>query len=78
VNFLLWGLWHGVGLFIHNRWSAAFKTKVDEWAAEGMRKKVLNVLGIIVTFNYVAIGWVFFLLPKPQEAFVMIMKMFGV
>ena len=31
-NFTLWGLWHGLGLFIHNRWNDATKAKAAAWA----------------------------------------------
>jgi alginate O-acetyltransferase complex protein AlgI len=62
-NFTLWGLWHGLGLFIHNRWSDWTKRR---FAAIPLRwQKVLNIGGVLLTFNYVAIGWVFFALPSP-------------
>ncbi|HVM72767.1 MAG TPA: MBOAT family O-acyltransferase [Anaerolineales bacterium] len=61
-NFVAWGAWHGVGLFIHNRWSewtkARFATLSSGW------QKVLNVGGVVLTFHFVAIGWVFFALPS--------------
>jgi alginate O-acetyltransferase complex protein AlgI len=62
-NFILWGAWHGLGLFFHNRWSEATKA----WFA-GLRpgwQKALNLGGILLTFNFVALGWVFFALPSP-------------
>ena len=62
-NFALWGLWHGLGLFIHNRWSAwtkgRFATIPLSW------QKVLNIGAVLLTFHYVAVGWVFFALPSP-------------
>ena len=61
VNFVVWGLWHGLGLFVHNRWSqltrARFATLSSRWQA------VLNGFGVLLTFNFVALGWVFFALP---------------
>jgi alginate O-acetyltransferase complex protein AlgI len=62
-NFTLWGLWHGLGLFIHNRWS--------EWTRGRYAgiplpwQKILNIGAVLLTFNYVAVGWVFFALPSP-------------
>ncbi len=61
LNFIAWGIWHGLGLFIHNRWSeltrARFTALSPRW------QSVLNIGGMLVTFNFVALGWVFFTLP---------------
>jgi len=63
-NFFLWGLWHGLGLFVHNRWSELTKKSFAQldlhWQA------ILNGAGVFLTFNYVALGWVFFALPEPS------------
>jgi len=66
-NFVLWGAWHGVGLFLHNRWSDW--TKVRFAALAGGLQKVLNAGGTLLTFQYVALGWVFFALPDPSVSF---------
>ena len=29
ANFVIWGAWHGLGLFIHNRWSSFAGSKVN-------------------------------------------------
>jgi D-alanyl-lipoteichoic acid acyltransferase DltB (MBOAT superfamily) len=62
-NFIMWGLWHGLGLFIHNRWSewtkARFTTLPISW------QKGLNIGGVLLTFHYVTLSWVFFALPLP-------------
>ncbi len=66
LNFALWGLWHGLGLFIHNRWSDWTKRR---FGAIPLRwQKVLNIGGVLLTFHYVAIGWVFFALPSPAAS----------
>jgi len=62
LNFMAWGLWHGLGLFVHNRWSeltrAHFAALSPRWQA------ALNVGGVLLTFHFVTIGWVFFALPS--------------
>ena len=63
LNFVLWGVWHGLGLFAHNRWSDFIKPKADAWAVTPFRKNLLNVSGVLATFHFVALGWVFFALP---------------
>ncbi len=61
LNFAVWGMWHGLGLFVHNRWSeltrARFMALSKHWQA------VLNVGGVLLTFNFVALSFVFFALP---------------
>ena len=77
LNFILWGGWHGLGLFIHNRWSSIFNSRVQKWANTSIKKLVVNGSGILLTFNFVAMGWVFFVLPDPIMAWQVIQKLFG-
>jgi len=77
-NFTLWGLWHGLGLFIHNRWNDATKAKAAAWATTPTKQSVLNISGILLTFHYVAIGWIFFALSSPVTSWQVILKLFGV
>jgi alginate O-acetyltransferase complex protein AlgI len=61
LNFVVWGLWHGLGLFVHNRWSELTKAR---FAALSPRwQSALNLVGVLLTFNFIALGWVFFALP---------------
>ena len=76
-NFALWGLWHGVGLFIHNRWSDMTKVRAGEWATTPFRKNILNITGIIITFNFVALGWIFFALSSTSTSTQVFLKLFG-
>jgi alginate O-acetyltransferase complex protein AlgI len=78
INFVLWALWHAVGLFIHNRWSEAIRTRVDAWANNPGWKAFLRVTGILVTFHYVALGWVFFALVTPAQSWQFFMKLFAI
>ena len=61
-NFVLWGLYQGLGLFFHNRWSEFVKPR---WpgAISPSLDRILRWGGVFITFNFVAIGWVFFSLP---------------
>jgi D-alanyl-lipoteichoic acid acyltransferase DltB (MBOAT superfamily) len=61
-NFIAWGTWHGLGLFIHNRWAEWTKGRFV-MLPKGWQK-VLNIGGVLLTFHFVAIGWVFFALPS--------------
>jgi len=75
-NYLMWGLWHAFGLFIHNRW-AAITRPLSLWSnASPFWQKVGNGVGMFLTFNYVALGWVWFSLPSVSVAWHTLQKMF--
>ncbi|MBI5964411.1 MAG: MBOAT family protein [Chloroflexi bacterium] len=76
-NFALWGLWHGVGLFIHNRWSDMTKVCAGEWATTPLRKTIMNVSGVVITFNFVALGWIFFSLSSTSTSMQVFLMLFG-
>ncbi|MBI3160295.1 MAG: MBOAT family protein [Chloroflexi bacterium] len=61
-NFIIWGLWHGLGLFVHNRWAG--------WAKDrpALPPRLAALGGGLLTFHFVALGWVWFALPTPQLA----------
>jgi D-alanyl-lipoteichoic acid acyltransferase DltB (MBOAT superfamily) len=74
-NFILWGLWHGLGLFTQNRWSENMKAR-----AAGLSPRwqtVLSAGGVFLTFNFVALGWVFFALPAPASSLHFMQILFG-
>ena len=75
LNFVIWGLWHGLGLFIHNRWSEL--VRVPYASLPSRIRNVLNIGGIFLTFNFVALGWVFFTLPDPSASIHFIQTLFG-
>ncbi len=77
-NFTLWGLWHGLGLFIHNRWNDATKAKAAAWATTPAKQAILNISGVLLTFHFVAIGWIFFALSSSATSWQVILKLFGV
>ncbi len=76
VCFVLWGLWHGIGLFIHNRWSDFVRGRIPSWMQNGRGLQLAKAAGVFLTFNYVAVGWVFFSLSKPGVAWQAILKLF--
>jgi alginate O-acetyltransferase complex protein AlgI len=77
-NFILWGLWHGLGLFVHNRWNDATKVRAAAWATTPARQAMFNISGILFTFHFVALGWIFFALSSPAVSWQVILKLFGV
>lgn len=77
LNFILWGVWHGVGLYLHKLLAdntRAWYRRVSEvrWVKRG-----IYVSGVVATFHFVALGWVFFALATPTESFEMLQRLFG-
>ena len=68
LNFAIWGAWHGIGLFVHNRWSAWVRTRSGEPEARTYFNRFMQFSGWFLTFNYVTLGWVWFALPNPESA----------
>ncbi|MGD0612039.1 MAG: MBOAT family O-acyltransferase [Anaerolineales bacterium] len=75
ANFVLWGLWHGAGLFVNNRWSEFTRPRLGNLPRTWT--KALEVGSTLLTFNYVALGWVFFALPDPATSWHVFLKLFG-
>ena len=55
INFLYWGLWHGVGLAANKIWSVKIKPRMPF-----SNTRAYLFISVFTTFIYVTIGWVFF------------------
>jgi D-alanyl-lipoteichoic acid acyltransferase DltB (MBOAT superfamily) len=75
INFVIWGLWHGLGLFVQNRWSDFTKTRFS--TASPRLKSALQIGGVLLTFHFVALGWVFFALSNPLLSGIVFGRLFG-
>jgi alginate O-acetyltransferase complex protein AlgI len=70
-NFVVWGLWHGLGLAglrvwqrVSGTWPALLPERVGRW------------LAVLVTFQFVCLGWVLFAAPSLHAAVVAYQRMF--
>ncbi len=77
LGFIAWGLWHGIGLFIHNRWSDFLRPRAPAWMQSGRGQWLTSAAGVFLTFNYVALGWLFFTLSSPSVAWLALRRLFG-
>lgn len=68
VNFVIWGFWHGVGLSVYKLFTYGKPVK-------GMTK-LRKVSGIVGTFLFVTVGWVFFNYPV-DKLWIMFKLLFG-
>ncbi len=78
VNFLLWGLWHAAGLFVHNRWAAFARARLAFVSERAALQRAVNVAGALLTFHFVTMGWVFFALSSPATALTALGRLLGV
>jgi D-alanyl-lipoteichoic acid acyltransferase DltB (MBOAT superfamily) len=77
INYFLWGIWHGLGLFIQNRWSDTFGGRIDLWANTQIRKQSLRIISTLLTFHFVALGWIFFAVPQLPRIKFVFLRLFG-
>jgi alginate O-acetyltransferase complex protein AlgI len=78
LNFILWGLWHGLGLFLQNRWSDFIRRRYPNSGQNTRFQPALQIGGILLTFHFIALGWVFFALSDPSLAWSVFKKLFGI
>lgn len=77
INFAIWGLWHAIGLFLHNRWSNWRKNHFFEWENNTVVKNINKCISWFITFNYVTLGWVWFALPDTHTTWRVFRLLFG-
>ncbi len=76
-NFAIWGVWHGLGLFIHNRWTDWMRTHPEFLPKSASGLTLSRLLGWFITFHFVALGWVWFSLPELKLAIETFQKLFS-
>jgi len=76
VNFILWGAWHGLGLFLQNRWGDFAKTRLV--AINPRMQTAMQFGSVLLTFHFVALGWVFFALSSPSISWQVFLALSGV
>ncbi len=76
-NFLIWGLWHGVGLWVHRQWSDRTRQWYRGLNAKPRQKRAWTIVSWFITFQFVMLGWVWFALPV-ELAVPTFGKLFGV
>jgi D-alanyl-lipoteichoic acid acyltransferase DltB (MBOAT superfamily) len=77
LNFILWGLWHGLGLFAHKVWSDSTRGWYMGLESQPRLKQAWTGLGVLLTFHYVALGWVWFSLSDFEQASQTWLKLWG-
>jgi len=74
-NFLIWGVLHGLALAIQRSWS--YVTRGLRKSRGSLFKEINHLSGIILTFSFVSIAWVFFRMRTPGESFTVFSQITG-
>ncbi|MFO7678803.1 MAG: MBOAT family O-acyltransferase [Chloroflexota bacterium] len=75
-NYFVWGLWHGAALFAHKQWSDRTRPWYRSLEEKPGQKRAWSLAGWWLTFNFVCLGWVWFLLPL-ETAVTVFGRLFG-
>jgi len=76
TNFIIWGLWHAVGLFVSHQLTSFFRKSNFVHHTRGA-ERFLKIIGTFLTFNYVALGWVWFVFSDTLLSARTMLKLFG-
>ena len=77
VNFFIWGLWHGIGLFIHKQWTDYTRPLYQRLNDHPQQKLIADGIAWFLTFHFVVLGWVWFVLPDFTQATLVFRRLFG-
>jgi D-alanyl-lipoteichoic acid acyltransferase DltB (MBOAT superfamily) len=76
-TFLVWGVWHALGLWVHRLWSDRTRVWYRELKTHPARLRVWHGFGVLLTFHFVLLGWVWFALPDVDMALTTFARLFG-
>jgi alginate O-acetyltransferase complex protein AlgI len=76
-GFIAWGLWHGIGLFIHKVYSDRTRMYYLQLRERPRLGQVIGIVGTVITFHFVTLGWVWFALPKIGTSWDVFLRLFG-
>lgn len=76
-TFFIWGVWHAAGLFVHKQWSDRTRKWYRGLQSRPWPRRLWAFVGWGLTFLYVMLGWVWFLMPTPESALAVFAGLFG-
>jgi D-alanyl-lipoteichoic acid acyltransferase DltB (MBOAT superfamily) len=76
-NFLAWGVWNGVGLFLQNIITGFITRRTRGGKPVWQISAIYQAFSIILTFLYISLGWVWFALPTLDASMRVFFVLFG-
>ena len=77
-NFFIWGVWHGLALFVHKMWSDRTRRWYRGLRDKPWQNRIWTFVAWFITFQYVVLGWVWFLMPSVDAALKTFGHLFGI
>jgi D-alanyl-lipoteichoic acid acyltransferase DltB (MBOAT superfamily) len=78
LPFLLWGVWHGLGLWVHKLWTDRTRKWYMGLKNTPRKKQAWTFAGWFLTFHFVMLGWVWFSMPTVDMALRVFAQLVGV
>jgi alginate O-acetyltransferase complex protein AlgI len=75
--FFVWGLWHGAGLFVHKVYSDRTRKWHRDLKTQPRLLRAVSIIGIVLTFHFVLLGWVWFALPDMNSVISFFLRLLG-
>ena len=75
INFVIWGLMHGLALSVQKTWSVT--TRKFRQNRTQISRKLHRLSGIFLTFSFVSGSWVFFRMHTPEESLTVFSQITG-
>ncbi|MBE0673242.1 MAG: MBOAT family protein, partial [Bacteroidales bacterium] len=69
-RFVVWGFLHGIGLIINKIWSSL-------WRVPPRKNRLVTLLHIFLTFNFVSFAWIFFRADSNELSLLMVKNIFS-
>ena len=76
-NFILWGLWIGLGLFFQNTLTNRFMKSHSDGKPYWQINRFTKAVSMMATFLYVSLGWVWFAMPDVPSSIHIFQTMMG-
>ncbi|HLA83102.1 MAG TPA: MBOAT family O-acyltransferase, partial [Thermoleophilia bacterium] len=76
-NFVVWGIWHGLGLFIVNRVNVLLRGRRWVGRLASGHSQVVQTVGVLLTFHFVTLGWIWFALPDVRLGVRVFLRLVG-
>lgn len=77
LNFVLWAIWHALGLWLHKQYSDRTRDFYARLQDKPRLRRLVYVAGVLITFHYVALGWVWFALSDAGQAAQVMVRLLG-
>ena len=76
-NFIAWGVWNGIGLFLQNKITGFITRKTGSGKPFWQISVIHKMFSIVLTFLYISLGWVWFALPTLDASMRVFFVLFG-